>query len=281
MVVHQLSPDLLISLDTLLGLAIPKSLKIQKHVSYQSHPLMIWVWFLWKVIIWIYSNITGFKDIYPSAFEHIPHVLNDFLSHWGQVTHICLGKLTIICSDNGLLPGRCQAIIWTNAGILLIRSLGTNLSEIFIGNQVFSFKKMHLKMSSMKLHPFCPGLNVLKWASPTIVGCSIEDGYYCVGSKQVRFINTSKSIQCCDFTIVFSIIHKLCSQKHRLFQDYPLLNVKWEWKCQRGIAHSTSALSLQFLTHQGWVTHISVSKTDHHLFRWRLVAYLAASHVPN
>ena len=51
------------------------------------------------------------------------------LTHWGRVTHICVGKLTNIGSDNGLSPGRHQAIIWTNAGILLIRLLGTNLSE--------------------------------------------------------------------------------------------------------------------------------------------------------
>ena len=36
----------------------------------------------------------------------------------------------IIGSDNGLSPGRRQAIIWTNAGILLIETLGTNSSEI-------------------------------------------------------------------------------------------------------------------------------------------------------
>ena len=41
---------------------------------------------------------------------------------------ICVGKLTIIGSDNGLLPGRRQAIIWTNDGILLIPPLGTNFS---------------------------------------------------------------------------------------------------------------------------------------------------------
>ena len=45
--------------------------------------------------------------------------------------HICISKLSI-GSDNGLLPGRRQAIIWTNAGILLIRPLGTNFSEILI-----------------------------------------------------------------------------------------------------------------------------------------------------
>ena len=77
------------------------------------------------------------------------------------MTHICVGKLTIIGLDIGLSPGRRQAIIWTNAGILLIWPLETNFIEILIGNQAFSFKKMHLKMSSAKWRPFCFGLNVL------------------------------------------------------------------------------------------------------------------------
>ena len=48
----------------------------------------------------------------------------------GRVTHICVSKLASIGSDNGLSPGRRQAIIWTNDGILLIEPLGTNFSEI-------------------------------------------------------------------------------------------------------------------------------------------------------
>ena len=48
------------------------------------------------------------------------------------MTQICVNKLTIIGSDNGLLPGRRQAIIWTNAGILLIGPLETIFSEILI-----------------------------------------------------------------------------------------------------------------------------------------------------
>ena len=62
------------------------------------------------------------------------------LTHWGRVTHICISKLTVIGSDNGLSPGRCQAIIWTNAVILLIGPL--------VGIQTRSVWKMHLKMSS-------------------------------------------------------------------------------------------------------------------------------------
>ena len=64
-------------------------------------------------------------------------------THWGRVTHICVSKLNIIGSDNGLAPGRHQAIIWTNAGILLIGPFGISFSEI--ENYTFSFKKMHLK----------------------------------------------------------------------------------------------------------------------------------------
>ena len=84
-----------------------------------------------------------------------------WLPHWGWVTHICVSKLTIIGSDNGLSPGRRQAIFWTNPGMLLIGPLGTNFSEILIEIYTFSFKKMHLKMSSGKWRPFCLGLNVL------------------------------------------------------------------------------------------------------------------------
>ena len=84
------------------------------------------------------------------------------LTHWGRVTHICISKLTIIGSDNGLSPDRRQAIIWTNAGLLLIGPLGTNFSEILMEILTFSFKKMRLKMSSAKRGPFYLGLNVLR-----------------------------------------------------------------------------------------------------------------------
>ena len=85
------------------------------------------------------------------------------LTHWGQVTHICISILTIIGSDNGLSLGRRQAIIWTNAGIILIGPMGTNFSEILIEIYTFSFKKMHLKMSA-KWWAYCLGLNVLRAA---------------------------------------------------------------------------------------------------------------------
>ena len=74
--------------------------------------------------------------------------------------HICAGNLTIIGLDNGLSPARRQAIIWTNIRILLIGALGTNFSEILIEIATFSFKKMYLKVSSVKVRPFCLDLNL-------------------------------------------------------------------------------------------------------------------------
>ena len=69
-------------------------------------------------------------------------------------------------SDDGLSPTRRQTIILTNAVLLLIEPLGTIFSEILIKTQKISFKKMHLKMSSAKRWPSCPGGDELKIGHP-------------------------------------------------------------------------------------------------------------------
>ena len=84
------------------------------------------------------------------------------LTHWGRVTHIYVSNLPIIGSNNALSPGRRQAIIWTNAGISLIRTLGTNFSQFLNAIHALSFKRMHLKMSSAKWCLFRLGLNELR-----------------------------------------------------------------------------------------------------------------------
>ena len=68
------------------------------------------------------------------------------------MTHICVSEI--------ISPGRRQAIIFTNAGILLIWPLGINFSEILIEINTFSFNKMQLKMSSAKWRLFHLGHNV-------------------------------------------------------------------------------------------------------------------------
>ena len=116
-----------------------------------------------NINFWVWANTER-----PDHFSGRPKVtrrsqpcVKGFLTHWGRVTHICVGKLTIIGSDDGLSPKRRQAIIWTNAGILLIGPLGTNFSEILIEIQTFSLKKIPLKMSSAKCCSFRLGFNVL------------------------------------------------------------------------------------------------------------------------
>ena len=129
------------------------------------------------------------------------------LTHWGRVTHICAGNLTIIGPDNGLSPGPRQAIIWNNAGILSIGPLGTNFSDILIEILTFSFRKMWLKVSSAKWRPFCLGLNVLIYDGD-INKCQlinhINPSLYCSHSN-----TTSTSCLCFeyDFLVFISKCH--------------------------------------------------------------------------
>ena len=114
-----------------------------------------------KMYNFMYNELMVFSSFIFSKSSFTWNTLQHYLTHWGRVMYICVSKLTIIGSDNGLSPGRCQAIIWTNAGILLIGTLGTKVSEILITICTFSLKKLLLKMSSGKRRPSCLGLNVL------------------------------------------------------------------------------------------------------------------------
>ena len=138
-----------------------------------------------------YLSMLGLKLNHASERGPRWHMLqwigSSLVTHWGQVTHICVSKLTTtIGSDNGVSPGRRQAVIWTNDGILLIGHLGTNFSEILIGIHISMvscqkgptrhayawqigpfwqdtfdvFIKKCIKTLSAKWRPFCPGLNV-------------------------------------------------------------------------------------------------------------------------
>ena len=90
------------------------------------------------------------------AQAHTPaHTLsNPVLTHWGPVTHICVSKLTTIGSDNGLSPGRCQAIILTNARILLIRTSEAKFEHLHSRKSIWNCRLE-------KWRPFCLGLNGL------------------------------------------------------------------------------------------------------------------------
>ena len=101
---------------------------------------------------------------------------------------MCVSKLAIIGSENGLAPGRRQAIIWTNDGILLTWTLGTNFSEILIVIHTFSFKKMQLKCRQENGGYFVSAsicFNQSKWHYLTDMGHVISTMGY---SLQIRHL---------------------------------------------------------------------------------------------
>ena len=98
------------------------------HRSTPNKETLIWTqaqqtreYILWDILLPNHLGTSHEMDDHSANLIYslkIPKV--SYLSHWGQVTHICVGNLTTIGSDNGLSPDRHQAIIGTNAGILLI-----------------------------------------------------------------------------------------------------------------------------------------------------------------
>ena len=123
-------------------------------VGKPSHEILVW---------YFHSRLEMTRKNRESGICESP--VKALITHWGRVTHTRVSKLTIIGSDNGLSPGRCQTIIWTNAGMSLIGLLGTNFRGILIKMYISSFRKMHLKMLSGNWRPFCLGLNVLRWSA--------------------------------------------------------------------------------------------------------------------
>ena len=148
-----------------------------------------------------------------------------YLTHWGQETHICVNEHVNI--------GRCKAIIWTNAGMLLVGHLGTNFSERLIEiipfhprkciwkyrleNGGHFFYKIDYFLYTWKLFTiivYSPRTLTLKrpglcgWLRPTQfkprldwVGSAAQVRRYCVGSAAQAFIHAlagcvSRSLQC-------------------------------------------------------------------------------------
>ena len=110
-----------------------------------------------------------------------------------------------IGSDNGLSPILRQAIIWASTRLLLIESLGTNFSEIWVKIQNFSFKKMHFE-------------NVVSERAAILSRGRLVN---CTHQGQLALMSVTRSLtervwshqQCCDFysTGNFCFDRKECS----------------------------------------------------------------------
>ena len=87
---------------------------------------------LYKRAITIFSRVISSRNISlrEDCCMEICYPCCTSLTHWGRVADICVGNLTIIASGIGLSPGGHHAIIWSNAGMLLIGSVETNFNEI-------------------------------------------------------------------------------------------------------------------------------------------------------
>ena len=103
---------------------------------------------------------------------------NGGLTHWGRMTHICVNKIAIIGSDNGLSPERHQAIIWTNAGILLIWPLGAKLQWNFNRNAYIFIRENACENIAWKMTAILsrlqwvnqPVIEVCEWMNPVFTG---------------------------------------------------------------------------------------------------------------
>ena len=76
------------------------------------------------------------------------------------MTHICISKRTNIDSDDGLTPGRRQAIIWTNTGILLIRpmAMASQITSVSIVSSTVCSGVDHRKHQSSAPLAFVRGI---------------------------------------------------------------------------------------------------------------------------
>ena len=186
--------------------------------------------------------------------------------YWSQVRYACISNFATIGTDNRLSPGRHQAIIGTNAGILFIRNLGRSFTEIKSEIHTFSFKKIHLKMSSAKWRPFCLDLNVLKptWISDALgpTGQKQRIFYFIfrsiLGTEQINF-NYPILPYMCFLNLLLSM--KSCNNETWV-RNSVILFAKWKHRSAVGVwmplRYSVFRLSWQ---HLGFTSIISLFET--------------------
>ena len=127
---------------------------------------MIWLFYTYYLglLHWLWGN-----DLEAIMANMIFHVSVTWpLTHWGRMTHICVSKLTITGSDNGLSSGRHQAIIWDIVNWNVVNKLQWNLkrnSYIFI--QENAFENVVCEMAAILSRPQCVKVCGLSWMVPS------------------------------------------------------------------------------------------------------------------
>ena len=104
-------------------------------------------------VCWSGNNFPWQMSCEMTCFKDYGYFWN-LIGAWGDVAGLFVNSFSL---------GQHQAIIWTNAGILIIGTLRTNFSEILSESHTFLFKKMLLKILSVKWWKFCFRLNALTY----------------------------------------------------------------------------------------------------------------------
>ena len=98
--------------------------------------------------------------VFEPAKIHLPRWTHS-VTYWDRVTHICVGNLITIGSDNGLSPGRCQVIIWTNTGIHIVYWTTRNTPQWNVNRNSYIYIQGNTFVNVCKWRQFCLGLNML------------------------------------------------------------------------------------------------------------------------
>ena len=112
-------------------------------MNFLEYKIIYYHYYVWIVLTSKYLTHWG-QDKMAAILQA---TFSKTLTHWSQVTRLCVSNLTIIGSDNGLLPNPHQANIWTYDGILLIGPTGITWSSMKF---LSKFMHFHSRNSSWK-----------------------------------------------------------------------------------------------------------------------------------
>ena len=96
------------------------------------YKVSLWVQSLWYILLCCYRDVCYVEPcVSQNMFEKNFHnrKMSIAIAHWGRVTHICVDKLIIIGSDNGLSPDRRQASHYLNQCSIIVNWILANIFQ--------------------------------------------------------------------------------------------------------------------------------------------------------
>ena len=169
------------------------------------------------------------------------------------MTYKFVSKLIITGSDNGLLPGQRQVIVWTNAGILLIGPLGNKLKWNPNQDSYIFFKENALenvvwKMAAILSRPHC-----VNTVTTTLLSWWWYCEYYfhnlvwqesCLVMMLLRQLLTHKLTIVCFHFVWYGISFVSTDYMSRSLHDHS------DYTCIRWLPH----LSRDFCQRESWIS---------------------------